>query len=96
MKKVFLRPEVRADLAAIRGWYERKRRGTGRKFLTRVSDAVSAIGRLPEGFPRVEGRDCRVCVVSDFPYVILYHVEPSKVVVFAVIHGRRDPETWPM
>jgi plasmid stabilization system protein ParE len=96
-----LLPEARADVTAIRAWYERQRPGTGRKFQAQVREAVLAIGRLPEGYPPSKGATPAFALCPDFrtwsstPYVVLYRVEPSRVVVFAVIHGHRDPADWP-
>ena len=36
-------------------------------------------------------RDIRKAVVTDFPYVVYYRVELTRVIVIAVIHGNRDP-----
>ena len=95
MKRVVLLRKAKADLAAARRWYEQERRGYGQKFLDRVAEAIESIGRSPESHQLVEGSDSRIHLVRGFPYIVLYRVEPKRAVVFAVIHGHRDPETWP-
>ena len=48
----------------------------------------------PESLPVVRPRIRRV-LLRRFPYGIFYVVQPSVVLVLAVIHARRAPETWP-
>ncbi|NJL41758.1 MAG: type II toxin-antitoxin system RelE/ParE family toxin [Leptolyngbyaceae cyanobacterium SM1_4_3] len=48
---------------------------------------------LPEAY-EVVFENVRRAVVRKFPYLILYKVEPNRVVVLAVFHSKRDPKTW--
>lgn len=98
MTLVVVTRDVRAEVAEARRWYESRREGLGRKFLDRVTEAIETIRRQPQSHFRVEGRDARLCLVRGFPYVVLYRVEPRRVVVFAVftptairIRGRSRP-----
>ena len=38
--------------------------------------------------------DARRAPVRRFPYSVFYKVEPERVVVISVFHGRRDPKVW--
>jgi plasmid stabilization system protein ParE len=37
----------------------------------------------------------RRMIVSRFPYAVFYRVEADRIVVLAVLHTARDPESWP-
>lgn len=36
----------------------------------------------------------RMALVRRFPYVILYRVEATRIVVVSVFHTSRDPKIW--
>ena len=38
--------------------------------------------------------DVRRCLTRDFPYGILYTIEPDYVLIVAVAHCSREPEYW--
>jgi plasmid stabilization system protein ParE len=39
-------------------------------------------------------RDVRRALVRRFPYAIYYRVEPERIAVIAIHHGKRDPRHW--
>lgn len=56
--------------------------------------SLAALEEFPELFARVHGNVRRV-IVSRFPYAVFYQVEADRIVVLAVLHTARDPESWP-
>jgi plasmid stabilization system protein ParE len=59
-----------------------------------VDASFTVLERFPEMFARVHG-DVRRVIVSRFPYAVFYQVEADRIVVLAVLHTARDPESWP-
>jgi plasmid stabilization system protein ParE len=59
-----------------------------------VDASFTVLERFPEMFARVHG-DVRRMIVSRFPYAVFYQVEADRIVVLAVLHTARDPESWP-
>jgi plasmid stabilization system protein ParE len=92
MREVVFRPEARADLESAYRWYEDRRRGLGEELLLVVDAAIEQIRRAPEAYPVVH-RDVRRVLTRRFPYGVFYLVESRRIVVLAVFHGRRDPES---
>ena len=92
MIEVVFRPEARSDLERAYCWYEEKRRGLGEELLLVVDAAIEQIRRSPEAFPVVH-RNVRRALTRRFPYGVFYLAEPQRIVVLAIFHGRRDPET---
>ncbi len=39
-------------------------------------------------------RDIRRALTSRFPYAVYYRIVESDVVVFGILHTRRDPHEW--
>jgi toxin ParE1/3/4 len=92
MREVVFRPEARDDLADAYRWYEDKRIGLGDEFLLVVDAAIEQVRRAPEAHS-VAHRNVRRVLTRRFPYGLFYVIEPARIVVLAVFHGRRDPRT---
>jgi len=88
-----LRPEAEADLREAYRWYEQQRIGLGEDFLLCVEASSVALRENPEQFPKVY-QEVRRMVLRRFPYSILYLTSHDEIVVLAIFHGRRDPQTW--
>ncbi len=74
-------------------WYEDQVVGLGYAFLSAVTDSVSLIEAHPDGFPVVRGL-FRRCLLSRFPYSIIYSIYNGELIVTAVAHMRRAPAYW--
>ncbi len=89
---VLVRPEAERDLATACAWYEQRRAGLGDEFLDEVAEAMRGLEREPER-PRLYFRDFRRVQLRRFPFKIFYQVVGKRVVVFRVLHARREYET---
>ena len=90
---VTLRVEAQADFDAAFHWYQSQRAGLGAEFAERVQETLDQIAARPELYPRVLP-DVRRAVVRRFPYLVIYQVEPDRIVVVSIVHGSRDPRFW--
>ncbi len=81
------------ELGEAATWYERQRPGLGQRFRDHVGEVLDRVSRTPEIHGRVYG-DVRCAKVPRFPYGIYYRIEPNRVVVISVFHGKRDPREW--
>ena len=91
--RLFVRDEAAADIEAAAEWYEERRSGLGGEFLRAVRAALAGVARQPLRFPAARG-EVRRARVRRFPYVIFFVPALERVVVLAVLHGRRDPRVW--
>lgn len=89
--RMLIRHEAEVDLKYAFSWYEDKRPGLGYDFLLQVEAGLSYIGRNPESNPS-EYKGARKYLVKRFPYKIIYLLEEARIVILAVIHGKRKPE----
>jgi len=62
----------------------------GYDFLLQVDAGINFIKRNPEIHP-IEYKGTRKHILKRFPYKIIYFVEEEKIIVLAVLHGRRNP-----
>ncbi|CAN1208959.1 type II toxin-antitoxin system RelE/ParE family toxin [Tumidithrix helvetica PCC 7403] len=90
---IVFRVEAQAEFDEAFDWYEQQRTGLGVDFLMCVAEILEHIESLPEAYEIIY-EDVRRAVVRKFPYLILYKVEPDRVVVLAVFHSKRDPQVW--
>ena len=89
--RVIVSPEAENDLKEAFSWYEDNRTGLGYDFLLQVDAGINFINRNPEIHP-IEYRGTRKHLIKRFPYRIIYLVEEERIIVLAVLHGKRSPD----
>ena len=90
---LLVRPRAEQDLAKARDWYEAQVLGLGRDFLSETAKVMELLATDPER-PPVYYRGFRRVLLRRFPYKVFYRVEGERVIVFRVLHGRRDHPRW--
>ena len=70
-------------------WYESQRVGLGDELLIQVRAAVYRLETDPENRPFYY-RDFRRVLTRRFPYKLFYRVEGGRVIVFRILHAKRD------
>jgi hypothetical protein len=83
------------DLVEALDWYDGKSTVLGDRFRAAVDSAFDDIEASPELYP-LAFPDLRVRFyrLKRFPYLVLYRVEESVVIVIGVRHGASDPKKW--
>jgi plasmid stabilization system protein ParE len=92
-RKLVVLPSAASDMKDSASRYESERRGLGRFFLQIVRASFLRVRETPMQFP-VVAPDLRRALVPKFPYGIFFRVLETKIVVIAVLHLHRHPETW--
>lgn len=90
---ITLREEAEADFDAAVNWHQSQRTGLGADFAERVQETLDQIVERPELYPRVF-QELRRATVKRFPYLVVYQIEPGRIVVVAIVHGSRDSRIW--
>jgi len=83
--------EASADIDETINWYNNKRAGLGDEFLGQLNVSLDNIEAGPQTFPVVRNR-VRRAVLRRFPYCVFFVVRERDIVLFAVLHGKRNPE----
>jgi plasmid stabilization system protein ParE len=86
---VLVRAEAERDLEVARDWYEQKR--SGGEFLDEFAAAMRAVELITEREHLYHGQFRRV-LFRRFPYKIFYQIIGERLVVFRVLHAKRDHE----
>ena len=93
--KVILTPEAKADIQEIASWYADRSGRVADKFLLAISEAMTRIEAQPTAQVIVDpSTGTRRALVRKFPHRLLYFIDGTKLVVFAVIHHRRNDPAW--
>jgi plasmid stabilization system protein ParE len=87
--RITIRPRAEADLQEARQWYNRQRAGLGDELLNVIDDVMVVLQKNPERHP-VYYRGFRRAITRRFPYKIFYRIEGNSVIVFRILHARRD------
>ena len=74
-----IRPNAEADAREARQWYESQRAGLGDELLEEHPDRRPIYYR---GFRRL--------LTRRFPYKLFYRLEDDRVIVFRILHAKRD------
>ena len=86
-------PEAKAEFLAAVDFYNESAQGLGGEFAAEVNAAVELIEAFPKTWPEVAFEIHR-CLVRRFPYALLYAIENDLIMIYAVMHTKRDPDYW--
>lgn len=75
-------------------WYEDREHGLGGRFRNSIKRGIDSITANPLGYPIVYGTKIRHAVIRDFPFRIIFSIEDTTIVIFAIFHDSRDPTIW--
>jgi len=73
--------------------YNSQRPGLGYEFAAEVKVTLGRIVSFPDAWPLYSSR-ARRCIMSRFPYGVLYQLRDDGILVIAVMHLRREPTRW--
>ena len=93
MISVVFDPDARAEFLEAVQYYEDSQTGLGRRFRVAVEAAVKSITESPFRY-RVLHPPFRRYLLPNFPYAIIYCIEPENILIIAVAHTKRKPGYW--
>jgi plasmid stabilization system protein ParE len=92
VKVRFLRV-AQAELREAVRWYDSEAPGLGAGFLLEVVAAIARITEFPSAWQTVES-ELRRCRVGKFPYGLVYADENDEILIVALSHLQRRPQSW--
>jgi plasmid stabilization system protein ParE len=92
MNVQFLEP-AQAEFTGAVNYYNAQTEGLGFEFSDEVQAAIVRIIEYPEAWPLVSKRTRR-CRTMRFPYGIIYQVRSNILLIIAVMHLHREPQSW--
>ena len=95
MYKSIILPPAQEDIREAALWYDEKQKGLGKRFISQVREKVHFIKQNPQtGSLRYD--NVRTMVLNVFPFMMHYTINENSetIIVSAVLHTSRNPETW--
>jgi len=90
--------EAEKELLAATLWYEDRQEGLGTAFSNQVFETIARVGKEPLRYAVYEGkkldRELRRAMVDRFPYVLIFEIRKSEVLIVAIVHTSRRPGFW--
>ena len=92
MNVEFLEPAW-TDLVEAVEYYNDQEEGLGFELSEEILTTIKRIIQYPEAWPLISKRTRR-CRSKRFPYGIIYQIRGETLLIIAVSHLRREPQTW--
>jgi plasmid stabilization system protein ParE len=90
----FLEPAA-AELYEAIVYYNIQRQDLGLEFAKEVQDTIERIKQNPEAWTTIStSKQARRCLTNRFPYGIIYQIRKNTILIVAVMHLKRRPQTW--
>lgn len=93
MTRLLVRRVAESDVEIAARWYEGERPGLSQRFLKELGHNLARIQEAPAQFTLVS-QVVRRALLRRFPYAVYFVVEEEALVVLAILHLRRHPNTW--
>lgn len=92
--RVDLKLEAHQDIFETMLWYESQRDGLGAEFYKEVENVKNILSVNPTSFEIKYKENVRWVRTERFPYIVVYVVNESNVVILAVVSTHRHPKIW--
>ena len=84
-----IKEEADLDIAEAYLYYESQQMGLGDHFLSQLDTYLERIRAYPEHYPKKRS-PYREVFIKKFPYLIIYEVVETKIIVYAVFNTWQD------
>jgi hypothetical protein len=92
MKVLFLKP-AKSDFMSAISFYNEQSEGLGYEFAAEVNRTLERILQYPDAWLQLSKRTRR-CRTNRFPYGLIYQIREDAILIVAVMHQSRNPESW--
>ncbi|MEP6465570.1 MAG: type II toxin-antitoxin system RelE/ParE family toxin [Parafilimonas sp.] len=87
---IILCDEAKQDILEITKWYDLKSIGLGDRFIEYLDEAVSKLSKNPGAYSFLYD-EVRKIRLKKFPYIIFYKTHKQGVLIYGIIHTKRNP-----
>ena len=93
MYEIVVHESAHEELNAAAVFYESREPNLGEEFLQELSQSFQKIKSRPFSYG-IYFDDYRRCLMSRFPFQVVYDIQGTVIAVLAVAHLRRRPGYW--
>ena len=87
---LIIKEEAANDIKEAYLYYEEQKAGLGVRFLNTLEIHLERVKQYPEHY-QIKRPPYREAFVKDFPYLIVYELEATTVIVYAVFNTWKNP-----
>jgi hypothetical protein len=91
--KFYFHPDAEAEFSKAVEHYEQCKAGLGIDFAEEVYATISRITQYPDAWALLSKKSRR-CLVSRFPFGVIYQIKSRNLRIIAVAHLNRRPGYW--
>ena len=88
--RIHVLEEVVSEISEVYTYYENQRQGLGLILLDEWEKTVGDIAESPLGYQK-KYKNFRLAILGRFPYVVVFEVEKSDIVIYRFISAKRHP-----
>jgi len=92
MYTVVLKPLAISMAKDAYNWYEEQKEGFGELFLKELNRCYVKLEKHPLIYQKIK-KDYRHMVLNTFPYVLVFEIIKTEIVIFAVFHTSKSPKS---
>jgi len=86
-------PDADQEVDEIVDYYDSIYDSLGDAFFSELQNAITRVLKLPDAWQMV-WPSARRCLLSRFPYQLVYQERPDGILIVAVMHLHREPTYW--
>ena len=91
--RFYFHPDAEEEFDGAVEYYEQSQPGLGVEFVEEVYAAIARILQYPHAWSALS-KNSRRCLVSRFPYGVIYQIKSRTLRIVAVAHLHRRPGYW--
>jgi ParE toxin of type II toxin-antitoxin system, parDE len=89
--KIVFRDKALKELYQAFWWYEDRKEGLGELFFDEINSCLVVLKTNANSF-QLKYKKFHQLPIKKFPYVILYKIYSSEIVIYGVFHTSRNPK----
>jgi hypothetical protein len=91
--KFYFHPDAKEEFDGAVEFYEQSQPGLGLEFTEEIYATLARIIKYPDAWSTLS-KNSRRCLVSRFPYGLIYQIKSHTLRIIAVAHLHRRPGYW--
>lgn len=93
--KIKILPLAEKEIDESIEFYESRSKGLGKQFLTYLKSYLKVLKTNPGLFEIKKEPSYREMTLVKFPFVIIYEIIGTQIIIYSVFHTSRNPKTKP-
>jgi len=87
--EIVVQSEAIIEIQKVFEWYEQSRPGLGYEMIQEIEESFERLSKHPHNYSATNKRYRKVRI-NRFPYIIVFEIEDTKVVVIALRHIKQE------